>query len=59
MLIFNPYGRRQASRSFQSKQLTSRGANVYPDWFDPAFALPVSPKPQLVTMTWAEVKTTN
>lgn len=45
--------------SLQSKQLTSRGANVYPDWFDPAFALPVSPKPQLVTMTWAEVKTTN
>ena len=45
--------------SRQSKRLTSRGINVYPDWFDPAFALPVSPKPHLLTTVWAKVKTTN
>lgn len=45
--------------SHQSKKLTSRGINVYPDWFDPAFALPVSPKPHLLTTIWAKVKTTN
>lgn len=26
------------------------------DWFDPAFALPVSPQPQLLTTLWGEVK---
>ncbi len=26
------------------------------DWFDPAYALPVSPQPQLLTITWGEVK---
>ncbi len=26
------------------------------DWFDPAYALPVSPKPHLLTTTWGEVK---
>ena len=30
--------------------------NSLGDWFDPAFALPVSPQPQLLTTTWAEVK---
>ena len=45
--------------SRQSKKLTSRGVNVYPDWFDPDFALPVSPKPQLLTTVWAKVKVTN
>ena len=45
--------------SRQSKKLTSRGINVYPDWFDPTFALPVSPKPHLLTTVWAKVKTTN
>ena len=29
------------------------------DWFDPAFALPVSPQPQLLTTTWGEVKKEN
>lgn len=43
--------------SRQNKQLTSRGINVYPDWFDPAFALPVSPKRQLLTIIWAKMKT--
>ena len=45
--------------SRQSTQLTSRGINVYPDWFDPAFVLPVSPKPQLITTVWAKMKTSN
>ena len=26
------------------------------DWFDPAYALPVSPQPQLLTTTWGDVK---
>ena len=26
------------------------------DWFDPAFALPVAPQPQLLTTQWGEVK---
>ena len=26
------------------------------DWYDPEFALPVSPQPQLLTITWGEVK---
>lgn len=42
--------------SRQSQQLTRRGINVYPDWFDPAFALPVSPQPQLLTTIWAKMK---
>ena len=40
-------------------QLTHGGgiiqANVGGDWFDPAYALPVSPQPHLLT-TWGEVK---
>ncbi len=31
--------------------------NFVGDWFDPAFALPVAPKPQLLTTQWGEVKT--
>lgn len=45
--------------SRQNKQLTSRGINVYPDWFDPTFALSVSPKPQLLTTVWAKTKASN
>ena len=41
-------------------QLTDSGgpiqANAGGDWFDPAYALPVSPQPHLLTTTWAEVK---
>ena len=33
-----------------------RFGNSGGDWFDPAYALPVSPQPQLLTTTWAEVK---
>ena len=41
-------------------QLTHIGgifqANSGGDWFDPAFALPVSPQPELLTTTWGELK---
>ena len=41
-------------------QLTHIGgifqANIGGDWFDPAFALPVSPQPQLLTTTWGKLK---
>ena len=38
-------------------QLTHiNGWNTGGDWFDPAYALPVSPQPQLLTTTWGEVK---
>ena len=33
-----------------------RQANVDGDWFDPAYALPVSPQPDLLTTTWGEMK---
>ena len=39
--------------------ITRHGQNTGWDWFDPAFALPVSPKPHLLTTVWAKVKTTN
>ena len=31
-------------------------ANTLADWFDPAFALPVSPQPQLLTTMWGTLK---
>lgn len=40
----------------EPEQLTHIGWNFLGDWFDPAYALPVSPQPQLLTTTWAEVK---
>ncbi len=39
------------------EQLTRRGDNFNADWFDPAFALPVSPQPSLSTTTWGKLKT--
>ena len=39
------------------EQLTHRGNNLRADWFDPAFALPVSPQPSLLTTTWGKLKT--
>ena len=40
------------------EQLTHRqGDNFGADWFDPAFALPVSPQPFLLTTTWGKLKT--
>ncbi len=38
------------------KQLTDKGKNFDADWFDPEYALPVSPQPHLLTTTWAKVK---
>ena len=40
-------------------QLTHEGWNYMGGWFDPAYALPVSPQPQLLTTTWGEVKKGN
>ena len=40
----------------QREQLTHIGVNHLGDWFDPAFALPVVPQPQLLTTIWGEVK---
>ena len=38
-------------------QLTHIGVrNLGGNWFDPAYALPVSPQPQLLTTTWGNVK---
>ena len=40
------------------KQLINIGFwNQAGDWFDPAFALPVTPRPQLLTTQWGDVKT--
>ena len=38
------------------KQLTDTGRSFDADWFDPEYALPVSPQPHLLTTTWAETK---
>ena len=40
----------------QVEQLTHIGINFLGDWFDPAYALPVSPQPELLTITWGELK---
>ena len=37
-------------------QLTHISWNTGGDWFDPAYALPVSPQPRLLTTTWGKVK---
>ena len=37
-------------------QLTHIGRNADADWFDPTYALPVSPQPALLTTTWGELK---
>ena len=39
-----------------AEQLTDKGENYGADWFDPAFALPVSPQPHLLTTVWGRVK---
>lgn len=38
------------------EQLTHRGDNFGADWFDPAYALPVSAQPHLLTTVWGEIK---
>ena len=41
----------------QSEQLTHVGTwNSPADWFDPAYALPISPQPQSLTTMWGKVK---
>ncbi|MXY27303.1 hypothetical protein F4Y59_03950, partial [Candidatus Poribacteria bacterium] len=42
--------------SREIEQLTHIGWNHLGDWFDPAYALPVSPQPQLLTTMWGKVK---
>ena len=37
-------------------QLTDIGQNLGGNWFDPAYALSVSPQPKLLTTTWGKVK---
>ena len=37
-------------------QLTHISWNTGGDWFDPVYALPVSPQPELLTTTWGELK---
>ena len=39
------------------EQLTHRVDNFNADWFDPAFALPVSSQSSLLTNTWGKLKT--
>ena len=40
----------------QREQLTHIGVNYLGNWFDPAFVLPVSPQPQLLTTQWGQLK---
>ena len=41
----------------RKEQLTRRGLNFTPSWFNPAFArLPVAPQPQLLTTVWGKIK---
>ena len=40
----------------RAKQLTHIGRNHSADWFDPAYALPVSPQPHLLTTHWGALK---
>ena len=43
--------------SKKKKELTHRGWNITPSWFDPAFVtLPVAPQPHLLTTVWGKVK---
>ena len=37
-------------------QLTHISWNTGGDWFDPTYALPVSPQPELLTTTWGKLK---
>ena len=39
----------------RKKQLTHRGMNITPSWFNP-INLPVTPQPDLITTLWGEIK---
>ena len=41
------------------RQLTNIGRNHGASWFDPAYALPVSPQPHLLTTQWGALKATS
>ena len=43
-------------KSGKIEQLTHVGWNHLGDWFDPAYALPVSPQSHLLTITWGDLK---
>lgn len=62
-LLFSGVGRLAEIQLFKvaldrpnPKQLTDEGRNFDADWFDPDYALPVSPQPHLLTTTWGEMK---
>ena len=40
----------------EPEKLTHKGINLFADWFDPAYALPVQPQPHLLTTTWGSIK---
>ena len=40
----------------EPEKLTRKGINFFADWFDPAYALPVQPQPQLLTTRWGKLK---
>ena len=40
----------------EPEKLTRKGINFFADWFDPAYALPVEPQPQLLTTVWGKIK---
>ena len=58
--VLHDFGQTQLFRLIlgreKPKQLTGIGRNLHADWFDPVYALPVSPQPQLLTTIWGEVK---
>ena len=60
LFVFAPIipvsAQRHATEKIASEQPTDKGENYGVDWFDPAFALPVSPQPHLLTTLWGRVK---
>ena len=63
-LVYEQYRQRDNDRHIyrvdlserEPEKLTTKGINFFADWFDPAFALPVEPQPQLLTTTWGKIK---
>lgn len=42
-------------RNGRKRELTHRGSNITPDWFNP-INLPVAPQPELLTTVWGKIK---
>ena len=40
----------------EPEKRTRQGVNFFADWFDPEFALPVAPRPHLLTTVWGKMK---